>query len=187
MSMREPDFQGEVVITAKIHAYNPNLNAELQAVATALASDPTTHDATIEAPPAALRMGPDKTRTTNDLLLLVNIGKGGNLSKASMIAALDSVAGVVSPPGLVDVPYASANASPPIVGTLCSCTTGNWVGTPTSYAYQWTRDGTNISLATSATYTLVAADIGGHQIRCVVTATNATGSTAAPPSNFIST
>jgi hypothetical protein len=34
---------------------------------------------------------------------------------------------------------------------------------------------------------LVAADIGGKQITAIVTATNATGSTAAPPSNAIAT
>ena len=33
----------------------------------------------------------------------------------------------------------------------------------------------------------ISADIGGHAITCVVTATNATGSKAAPPSNPILT
>ena len=192
MSVREPDFQGDVAILAKIHYANPNLNAELAAVSTALASDPTTHDWTIETPPAGLRLGiptgvAPLDRFTNDLLLLVNAAKGGNLPTASIIAAIDSVAGVLSPPGVVDVPYASASAKPPIAGTVLSCTTGNWVGTPTSYAYQWKKDGVNIGTNANA-YTLLAGDVGGHQFTCVVTASNATPPpTAAPPSNAVAT
>ena len=186
MSFHYADFQGQVALTALIHASNPNLTTEMQAVSTALAADATTHDTTIQTPAAALLIGPAQTRLTNDLLLLVNAGKAGNLPNASMVAAIDGVIGVLSPPGVVDVPYASANASPPVVGTVASCTTGNWVGTPTSYTYAWYRDGTAIGGATSASYTLVSADVGGHQLTCVVTATNATGATAAPPSNAIS-
>jgi hypothetical protein len=44
------------------------------------------------------------------------------------------------------------------------------------YTYQWQRDGLNIGSATSSTYTLVMAD-DGHNILCVVTATNSVGST----------
>jgi hypothetical protein len=186
MSYREPDFQNEIALVMGIHYANTNRTAELATITAALASDTTTHDATMETPAAALQPGlATHTRFTNDILLVVNEGKGGNLTNSQMIAAIDAVAGVASAPGLIDIPYASANASPPIVGTVCSVTNGNWVGTPTSYTYQWKRDGTNIGGATSATYTLVSADTGGHQITCVVTATNATGSTAAPPSNAI--
>jgi hypothetical protein len=187
MSMRYPDFQGEVVLLAKIHYANTNLSAEMQAVSTALASDATTHDRTIQTPAAGLLSdaAPGQSRLTRDLCNLVNIGKAGNLSAATMIAAIDGVIGVLSPPGNIDVPYASANASPPVVGTVCSVTQGNWAGTPTSYAYAWYRNGVAIGGATAATYTLVSADTGGKQITAVVTATNATGSTAAPPSNAI--
>jgi hypothetical protein len=69
------------------------------------------------------------------------------------------------------------------VGTALTCTTGNWLGAPTGYAYQWhsgvTAVGTN-----SNTYTLVAGDVGNN-ITCTVTATNSAGSTAAPPSNAV--
>ena len=186
MAYREPDFAAEVALCTKIHYANPNIATELAAIATALSSDPTTHDATIETPPLALRIGADKTRFTNDILLLVNAAKGGNLNTSQIISGIDDAVGVPHKPGMVDIPYASANATPPVVGTVVSCTTGNWVGTPTSYTYQWKRDGTT-NLGTAANYTLIAADVGGHSITCVVTATNATGSTAASPSNAIAT
>ena len=53
-------------------------------------------------------------------------------------------------------------------------------GEPTSYGYAWTV----IAVAAgtdAATYTVVTADIG-KSASCIVTATNAVGSTAAPPS-----
>jgi hypothetical protein len=190
MSVREPHFQKQVALTAKQNVFYKTVahpvppaavNAELQAISAALASDPTTHDATIQTPPAALHIGPANTRFTNDILLLVNKAKGGNLPTPSMIAAIDGVAGVLAPPGVVDIPYVSGAAAH---GSQLSCTQGNWVGTPTSYAYQWKRNGTT-NVGTSAnTYTTVVGDVG-TSIGCVVTATNATGSTAAPISNQI--
>jgi hypothetical protein len=69
------------------------------------------------------------------------------------------------------------------VGDTLTCTKGNWVGAPTSYTYQWKSGGTNAG-ANSDTYVVVAGD-SGKTIVCVVTATNASGSTAAPPSNGV--
>ena len=150
-------------------------------MATALATDPTTHDASIETPPVALRIGPDKTRLTNDIILCVNKAKGGNLPKSSMIAAIDGVAGVLAPPGVVDTPYVSG-AKP--AGSVLTCTTGNWIGTPSSYAYAWKRNGV-VAVGTNATtYTTVAGDVAAS-VGCIVSATNATGTTAAPLSNQI--
>jgi len=64
-------------------------------------------------------------------------------------------------------------------GQILSSTTGTWTAVPAAtYAYQWQRGGSNIGSATSSTYTLVQADVGST-IRCVVTATNALGSTPA--------
>jgi len=54
-------------------------------------------------------------------------------------------------------------------------TNGTWNNSPTSYAYQWQRNGANIGGATSSTYTQVTAD-AGQLITCIVTATNAGGS-----------
>jgi len=68
-------------------------------------------------------------------------------------------------------------------GSTLSSTTGTWTGTaPISYTYQWQRNSSNITGATSSTYTIVQADIG-NQLRCRVTAINAYGSTVANTSN----
>lgn len=65
------------------------------------------------------------------------------------------------------------------VGQTLSSTTGTWSGTGTlSYAYQWKRDGVNISGATSATYLLDALDEATN-ITCRVTATDDNGSASA--------
>jgi hypothetical protein len=212
MSFRETDLAGEVALLYSstgptsffggspitgIHKFATNAVAEITAIVAALGSDATVHDQTIEARAATLTTGEVngivapaagwKSRLGNDLILLINAAKGGGLSNSQIISGIDDAVGVAHAPAVIDIPYAQANAKPPIIGTACSVTNGNWTGSPTGYTYQWTRDGTNISAATAATYTLVAADVGGHQIRCVVTATNATGSTIAPPSNLIQT
>lgn len=73
-------------------------------------------------------------------------------------------------------PVVSGNASS---GQTLSTTNGTWTGAPTpTFAYQWQRNTSNISGATSATYLVVDADIGST-LRCVVTATNALGSASA--------
>ena len=73
--------------------------------------------------------------------------------------------------------------APAITGTakdtqVLTVSTGTWTQSPTSYSYQWKRNGT-VNIGTNAnTYTCVTADIG-FTIKCVVTATNGVGSTAA--------
>ena len=186
MTYYEPDLAGEFVLLKGIHYANPNFAAEMGTIVTALGSDVTTHSAEIETPPLALRVGADKSRLTNDALLLVNSAKAGNMSADAIIGAIDVALGTAYHPINIDVPYVGCAPTPPAVGSVCSCTKGNWAGAPTTYAYAWKRDATAVG-TNAATYTLVSADIGGHAITCVVTATNATGSRAAPPSVAIAT
>ncbi len=82
------------------------------------------------------------------------------------------------PPGVTTPPAVTGTAA---VGQVLTCSTGTWYGAPTTYAYQWKRDATNIG-TNAATYTTVAAD-STHAVGCVVTATNIWGSTSAPLSN----
>jgi hypothetical protein len=69
------------------------------------------------------------------------------------------------------------------VGDLLTTTDGTWTGTPTSFSYQWKRGATNIG-TNANTYTLVIADANTN-ITCVVTATNASGSTPATSNIFL--
>ena len=80
----------------------------------------------------------------------------------------------------VPVPSIPVNTIlPAITGTVRSgetltCSTGTWTNSPSSYAYQWTRDGANIGGATSSTYTVEPGDIP-TLLACVVIATNGAG------------
>ena len=81
-------------------------------------------------------------------------------------------------PVCIDVPFVSGT---PAVDSTLTCTMGNWGNMdiePVSYAYAWSSGGTESS------YLVTAADAGAT-ITCVVSATNAGGTTAAPPSNAV--
>ena len=181
MSFRETDFAAEVKLCVAIHHAYPNIAAELTAIVGALGSDLTTHDCTIEATAAALQIHHEKqTRFTNDILVLVNQAKGGGLNNSQIISGIDDATGVPHAPATIDTPWVSGAT---VRGSVLSCTMGNWTGSPTSYAYQWKSGGVNVG-TNAATYTTVVGDVG-KAVGCVVTATNAQGSTAAPLSNTI--
>ena len=63
-------------------------------------------------------------------------------------------------------------------GAVVTCSQGSWNYHPTSYSYQWRRDGGAIAGATGSTYTVVSDDVG-HTISCAVAATNPGGTSAA--------
>jgi hypothetical protein len=65
----------------------------------------------------------------------------------------------------------------PSVGETLLTSTGGWTNSPSSYAYEWRRDGVAIGGATTSTYLLVSAD-EGTIITVAVVATNAFGSSA---------
>ena len=83
---------------------------------------------------------------------------------------------------------APSNATRPVItgtpqqGDTLSTSNGSWSNTPSSYAYQWqdcsTTQCTNISGATSSTYTLQSGDVAS-KIDAIVTASNTGGSTSA--------
>jgi len=65
------------------------------------------------------------------------------------------------------------------VGSTLTTTNGTWTGAPTpTFTYQWQRNTSNISGATSSTYVVQLADVG-FTLRCVVTGTNSVGSASA--------
>ena len=95
--------------------------------------------------------------------------------------------GPTSPPVVVNVPYASLTvegAAAP--GNTVSITMGIWDYEPTSYA---AGNGSVMELILQALWArqfhmIASADLG-TELTCVVTATNAIGSTTAPPSNAV--
>jgi hypothetical protein len=100
-----------------------------------------------------------------------------------------NIAYFTPPPVNTVSPWISGTVS---LGETLTCNPGSW-STDASYAFQWRRDGTNISNADDATYVLAAADTG-TAATCRVTASNGGGSTTAttaaagsgaPPSNTV--
>ena len=175
MTFQIADFASQVRLNAMIHHAYPNVAAELGVIATALGSDTTTHDTTIQTPPAGLRPGdPANSRFTNDVLLVVNAGKAGNLSNAAMAAAIN--AGIASevPPVNTAAPVVSGTGT---VGQNLTTTNGTWTGAD-SYTYQWLRNGATIAGATANVYALVGAD-SGNNVSSRVIALNAAGTTPA--------
>jgi hypothetical protein len=82
------------------------------------------------------------------------------------------------PPVNVDVPYVWQEEQ------RMRCTMGNWTNVPTHYDYQWMQDDTLPIGPNGDTLPLLASN-DGHTISCVVTASNASGATEAPPSNSV--
>lgn len=177
-------FKAEVAQAIAHHKSYPiaKKTTDTSAIVTALATDTTKHSREMEAAPVPLRTGNDKTHYANSVLHAVNKGKAANLTTSDMHDALNTALGTVLVPVNVDVPHVTGIGT---VGENLSCTVGNWQNAPTSYTYAWQRAGVPIVGATSATYTLQAADSPGKAIGCIVTATNSAGSTAAPISNTI--
>lgn len=108
----------------------------------------------------------------------MRLGLGLGLGKAG--GTMSGVFGIPVPVNTV-APVVSGTAR---VGQTLTTTNGTWSGSPTSYTYQWTRNGSNISGATSATYLTVVADMG-TLVRCVVTAINAGGPSTPAASNSL--
>jgi hypothetical protein len=93
MSYKQADFKSEIAINAKIYKWSAAWRTDLTTMATALGTDTTTHDTTIQAAPVALRPGVrTNNKYKNDIALIINKGKGGNLTAAQMAAAMNAVA-----------------------------------------------------------------------------------------------
>ena len=171
------DFNRDIAHNTLIHVNRryPSINAELTAIATALSSDTSKHGATIEKPPAALTIGLAQTYFTNDILRYVDRGKAGNLTPTALSNAITTLQGTVLPPTNTTPPAVSGTGT---VGSTLTSTVGIWTLSPTSYSYQWERNGAKIAGAVASTYKLVAAD-STHAIGCVVTGYTPGGSASA--------
>ena len=121
----------------------------------------------------------DVTVTFNTHFASYNAGESAAFTaeEAQRLADL-GVTGDAAPP--TTPPTNTAVPAVTQTAAVLDCTMGEWTGSPTSYSYQWAMDGTPIGTDAS-TYDVLPADVG-LTATCVVTATNAAGSTAAPPS-----
>jgi len=86
------------------------------------------------------------------LTVKVTAKKSGYTSKSKTSAAATVAKGTFS---TAPTPKISGTVQ---VGKTVSVTVGTWSPTPSSYSYQWYRDGKAISGATKSTYKLVASD-----------------------------
>ena len=109
------------------------------------------------------------------MLLVVNAGKGGNLTAAAMAAAITSAIASEIPPANTTAPVVTGTGS---IGNNLTTTNGVWTNSPTAYTYQWMRGGSQIAGAINQVYALVGAD-SGNSVSCRVTAENPAGSTSA--------
>jgi surface antigen len=92
---------------------------------------------------------------------------------AGSTSATSAGRSVPSLPVNVSAPQISGTA---LVGELLICAPGSWTGSPApNLTYQWERNGTAIPGAVVSIYTVQAAD-EGQIVSCVVTGTNAAGS-----------
>jgi hypothetical protein len=96
-----------------------------------------------------------------------NVGFLGQASTGEDIAPIN-----------IDVPYVGQ------AGDTLTCTMGNWTGQPDTYVYQWQLDGTAAGDGTD-THLLALPDDIGRTAVCIVTASNAIGTTEGPPSNEV--
>ena len=93
MSVPIADFQSQVLRIANIFRWYGPWRSELTTIATALGTDPTIHDTTIQTPPTALLPGnPANDKYQNEIALVINRGKGGGLTTAAMATAISNVA-----------------------------------------------------------------------------------------------
>lgn len=111
------------------------------------------------------------------MLLAADWLNGDRTHSREIGALLAAMTAAQGPPTVVDVPYVSQS------GAQLGCTMGNWHGEPSAYAYAWHMDGA-ANGGTDATHAVQAGDVG-KSASCIVTATNAKGSTAAPMSNAV--
>jgi hypothetical protein len=106
---------------------------------------------------------PHDGKVTGSLKLKITGGITLNAAAAPTNALLPSIAG---------------SDGTPSSGDTLTAVEGQWNNAPTSYSYQWKKNGTNIGGATSKTW-LVAGAVATDVITVAVTASNSAGSATA--------
>jgi hypothetical protein len=91
--MASPEqFKAQIKHVALIYRTREDAKAELSIIGTALGSDTTTHDTTMQKAPGILQPGWNQNNEFhNRINLIVNRGKGGNLTTAEMSTVIGDV------------------------------------------------------------------------------------------------
>jgi hypothetical protein len=104
--------------------------------------------------------------------------------RGGLFAAIAVLAAVLATPAAGQPTEPPVNVTPPTIagtprkGRTLSCSAGDWQNEPSTFLWQWTRDGEPLVAAVQPTYAVSAADVG-HLVGCTVTAENAIGSASA--------
>ena len=171
----------------------PTVSASITAAASELGLEPPTPEQIAAIQGATVVLPPDSAASAGARGVYDNIASNTMLRDAGYVELgvdpadpgaevevpppANGNGGTASAPVNVDVPFVDQS------GSELRCTMGNWQGEPTSYAYQWQMGGTDIP-GDGATLPVTPADVG-NSVSCIVTASNAAGSTAAPVSNSV--
>lgn len=107
------------------------------------------------------------------LVLLIGLGSAGIAAAGNPQRHGGSLSG--APPVVVTPPAISGT---PNKGGILTCSTGEWEGSLSALAWQWSRDGLPVEGSTAATYAVSGIDVDSV-VTCAVTATNEFGSTTA--------
>lgn len=175
---------GDVVADHPVNLSRPHLSGTAAVGGTLSCSNGTWSGAPTSYARAWLRDGAvlaGRTSTT----YVVEAGDAGHVISCRVTArnaagaASATSAGATIPAG--PAPGAPVNTSAPTIngsaapGQTLTCDPGTWTGGPT-YAFAWRRGG--VQVATGPAYIVGSGDVGAS-LTCVVTATNAVGSTIA--------
>lgn len=187
MAYQLDDFQAQLNLAIGKFYTDPNEATELNAIRIALGGDATTGDVTLQIPPSGLKPGnPFNSPFVNEILKLINRGKGGNLSTIAMANIIGGI--VASPPQNVTAPTMTyVTGGSPGAGTV-GATYSNAFGTwnppvaQLTMSRQWLSGGAQVG--TAATYTFQASDVG-NMVLCAVTGTSLAGSTTANSNGVI--
>jgi len=171
----------------------PTVSASITAAATAADIEPPTPEQIAGLQGAQVVLAPDSAASAGARGVYPSIAENTLLRDAGYVDMglnpNDPSGELTDPEGSDVVPPADrppVNTALPAVtqsGATLNCTMGEWTGEPTSYAYQWQISGVIVG-TDAASYAVQPADVGGTA-SCIVTATNANGSTAASPSNGV--
>jgi len=152
-----------------------------------------TGDATITYTYQWQRGGVNIGSATSSTYVLVDADDATNV-RCVVTAANGASAGVTANSNAVAItePIPTNSVAPAVTGTTAvgdtlTCSTGTWThqgGTVHTYAYQWKRDGVDISGQTAATHVIVSGD-QGKTLTCAVTATNTGGDSTPAVSNGV--